>query len=139
MDTTDVYTIFIKWFAMPKETREPKTMAEFCSQYNITKSDISAFTTKDSYYEDLVKEAKNWGKSKLPEMLHILYNDFKESKKAITAQTFKQLLELDKEQKPLNINVFNLPEQQYRQIVAREAKLFETSSEKQTPELLPNN
>lgn len=138
METT-IYNIFIKWYTMPKESREPRTLKEFCDQFEITKEDISEFMQRDTYYDDLMKEGKNWGKSKLPEMLHILYEDFKENKKPITAQAFKQLLEVDKEQKTNNINVFNISDQQYRQIVQREARLSEESSTKPPIELLPNN
>ncbi len=139
MDKQQTYSVFVKWFAMPKETRYPATEEEFCTLAKISKQDLAEFANRDTFYDDLVKEAKNWGKTKLPEMLHMLYNDFKENKKPVVAQTFKSLLELDKEQKPLNINVFNLPEQQYRQIVAREAKLLETSSAEQAVELLSDN
>lgn len=90
------YRIFLKWYAMPKDAREPREVDEFCAHLGIDRSLLSEFTSRDEYTDDLYRESIAWGKSKVPEMLHILYARYKESHNPNDLRMYKELLNLDK-------------------------------------------
>lgn len=125
MSEDDIYKIFIKWYSMPPESRDPKTIPLFCEKMNIQLATIAGFYDRESFSEDLLKQAKQWGKSKIPELLHMLYRQYKEKKNPNDLRMYKELLELDKEIKngpTFNFNLLNPSEDQYRSIIAREAR-----------------
>jgi hypothetical protein len=133
MTPDQVYPIFVKWYASPVEERNPKTIPAFCEHMGIELADTVDYTSRESFSEDLYKAAKEWGKSKIPELLHMLYNKYKLTNNANDLRMYKDLLELDKDSKNapiINLNVFNPTDDQYRNIIARENRaLFERESE----------
>ncbi len=125
MQPEEVYPIFLKWYAMPATQRTPRTIPEFCEHLDIDPSVISNFQDKESFTEDLYRAARDWGKSKIPELLHLLYSRYKERFNVNDLRMYKELIELDKEKNSgpsININVFNPSDDQYRQIIARESR-----------------
>jgi hypothetical protein len=125
MHPDDIYPIFIKWFAMPAESRDPRTIPEFAEKMQIPLSLIAEFNNKETFSDDLYRAAKEWGKSKIPELLHTLYRRYKERQNPSDLKMYKELLELDKQDKSgpvINVNLFNPSDDQYRQIIARESK-----------------
>lgn len=133
MTQDEVYPIFIKWYAMPIETRDPQTIPQFAEKMLIPLSAIAEFTNRETFSEDIYKAAKEWGKSKIPELLHMLYRKYKERQNPNDLKMYKELLELDKGEKNgpiINLAIFNPSDDQYRQIIARESKsLFGSESE----------
>ena len=77
------YSSFIKWYVVPPNERLPKTLPELLKVLNITETDIAEFQQRDSFHSDIYREAQNWGKMKVPELLHSLYEEFKSSKKPL--------------------------------------------------------
>jgi hypothetical protein len=140
MSKDELYKIFIKWYAQPEDRRDPKTIRDFAIHHELSPADIASFQERDNYYDDLYKEAQNWGKSKIPELLHLLYAEFKSSKKAETLRVYKELLKIDDDKRSgLTINILNPNDNAYRQIVQREARLLENGSIKPFDELLPDS
>lgn len=136
MTPDEIYPIFIKWYSMPPETRDPRNIPEFSEKMNISLAQIAEFTNKDTFSEDLFKAAKEWGKSKIPELLHMLYRKYKEKQNPNDLRMYKELLELDKNDKTvgntINFNVFNPTDEQYKQIIARESRSL-ALGESETP------
>lgn len=138
MNKDELYKIFVKWYAQPEDVRIPRTIKDFGIQNELTPADIASFQERDNFYDDLYKEAQNWGKSKIPELLHALYADFKTNKKPETLRVYKELLKLDENKTSgLTINILNPNDNTYRKIVEREARLLEVSGEQSPNELLP--
>lgn len=138
----DPYKLTVTWFALPLSERNPKSPEELCSQLKIGLQDLALYQARDSFADDVLAEAKKWGKLKLPELLHQLYESFKSAKtpNPNTLRVYKELLELDIDKKQgVNFNVFNISDEQYKSIIAREAGSFKTSRETQVIELLPSN
>jgi hypothetical protein len=94
-----IYQIFLKWYAMPQESRKPQSIPEFCTTMEVDPSLIAQFTHKENFSDDLYKAAISWGKSKVPEMLHILYDRFSKSKSPNDLRMYKDILTMDKEKK----------------------------------------
>ena len=94
-----IYQIFLKWYAMPQESRKPQSIPEFCETMEIDQSLIASFTHKETFTDDLYKAAISWGKSKVPEMLHVLYDRFSKSKSPNDLRMYKDILTMDKEKK----------------------------------------
>lgn len=123
---------------MPTESRDPKNIPDFCEKMKTTLSEIAEFTNRETFSDDLYKAAKEWGKSKIPELLHMLYRKYKESGSTNDLRMYKELLELDKDNKNgpiINLNVFNPSDEQYRQIIARENRALFSPGEIEIPAL----
>jgi len=135
------YNFFIRWFTTPPNERIPATKDEFYTTLNINDEIVSEYQTRDTYYDDLYKEARNWGRSKIPELLQLLYSEFKKTKKPAVLETYKKLLEVDKKEngQSITFNVLNPTDDQYRQILTRETKFIESRSAEPSPELLSAN
>lgn len=91
-----VYSIFLKWYAMPESSRQPASIPEFCTEFNIDKSVIAGFMHLEDFTDDLYKASIQWGKSKVPELLHLLYEKYLISKNPNDLRMYKDLLNLDK-------------------------------------------
>jgi hypothetical protein len=116
------YLTYIRWLISDPRERYPKTIPEFLTTYNLTNEDLTEYENKATYYQDLEREIKNWGISKLPEVMRGAYNAAKDGK-ASSVRAFKELLE-DSKTKGNTINVFaiNPTAQQYQKILDRENK-----------------
>ncbi len=94
-----LYNIFLKWYAMPQKTRIPQTISEFCLHFSIPESLIAEFQQEEEFTEDLYRTSIAWGKSKIPELLHMLYEKYIQSKNPNDLRMYKDLLNLDKGEK----------------------------------------
>lgn len=92
----EVYAVFVRWYAMPQGTREPKTIEDFCRHMDIPLSAIAGFQARDTFTDDLYRQAIQWGKSKVPELLHLLYDKYKMGKSPNDLRMYKELINLDK-------------------------------------------
>lgn len=118
----DHYLTYIRWLISDPKERYPKTIPAFLAEYNLTDADLVEYESKATYYQDLEREIRNWGISKLPEVMRGAYNAAKDGK-ASSVRAFKELLEESKN-KGNTINVFaiNPTEQQYQKILDRETR-----------------
>jgi len=134
----NAYNFFIRWFTTPPNERIPASKDQFYTTIGINDDIVAEYQSRDTYYDDIYKEARNWGRSKIPQLLHMLYEEFKQTKKPAILETYKKLLEVDKKEggSTFNFNTFNPSDEQYRQILAREAKSLEAGSEESPLELL---
>lgn len=89
-----IYNIFLRWYSIPETAREAdtKTIDEFCTKMGVEKSLIATFQKRPEFTEDLYKAAIAWGKSKVPELLHILYEKYKTSKNPTDLRMYKELI-----------------------------------------------
>jgi len=135
------YLSFIKWYVMPPNERQPKTQAELMAVLGITNQDVAEYQQRDTFHSDIYREAQNWGKMKIPELLHTLYQEFKETKKPALLETYKKLLEIDKKEggNSFNFVVLDPTDEQYKQIIAREARHITISGEESPAKLLPTD
>lgn len=119
----DNYTKYVRWFCTPLVERNPKTIEELMEVLSISGEDLIEYSERPSFYEDLKREARNWGYSKMPELIHIAYKTAKEGGKPLAMKVFKELLEEDRSNGG-NINIININPNstQYTQIVEREAR-----------------
>lgn len=81
---------------MPEPARQPQTIDGFCEHFEIDRSVLSEFQSRDEYTDDLYRAAISWGKSKVPELLHTLYEKYKTSKNPNDLRMYKELINLDK-------------------------------------------
>ena len=117
------YRLYVIWQSEPPKERQPASLKLFAKQHKVSEGDLAAFENTQGYYEDLEREATKWGRSKLPEMLHLLYKKIVSQKKASDIETFKKLITRDANAPKGNtINIFNLDESQRKQIIEREAR-----------------
>lgn len=133
MDQEQIYRVFVNWKARPITPNgpEPKTVQEFCQRYNITIKDLISFSERPEYKEDLVAASIDWAKSKTPELLQIVYQEVKLNKSVADLERFLNIIhEIKRKDNAKTFNQFNfiVDDKQYREIVAREAKLLESGS-----------
>lgn len=118
----DYYLTYLRWTICDPKERYPKLLKDFIEYYKITDDIIQEFELRPSYYQDLDREIRNWGISKLPEVMRGAYEAAK-SGKASSVRAFKELLEESKG-KGNTINVFSInpTADQYQKILNRETK-----------------
>lgn len=139
IDDTTAYQRFVAWLSLPPHKRKPRYMDEFCQQNGITKEKLVEFQDADGFYDHVYQSAVKWGQSKLPEILHILYEKIKKEQNAQDIRTFKELLQETKSEdhgKNVQNNYYlSVNDDQYKQIIKREAQSIgfsDTGSEKET-------
>lgn len=130
-----VYRLYVIWQSEPpSERKELTSLKKFAEHHGVTEADLAQFENAPGYYEDLEREATKWGRAKLPEILHLLYKQILSKKKAGDIETFKKLITRDANAPQGNtINIFNLDDEQKKQIIEREARaagLLTTSRKK---------
>lgn len=76
----DIYWVYVKWLSLPKAQRKPRSNEDFCTLYSLSPADLFTFQESKTFAEDLNRETMKWAKRKTPEMLHVLYEKYKESK-----------------------------------------------------------
>lgn len=76
----NIYWVYVKWLALPKNQRLPKTNEEFLQKYDLLPADLFSFQESKEFADDLNKETMRWAKRKTPEMLHLLYQKYQETK-----------------------------------------------------------
>lgn len=143
MSLDEIYRIYVKWRARPITKGAPQHDDAFCEQYGITMKDVISFVERPEYQDHLLSESINWAKSKTPELLHIVYNEVKLNKSVADLERFMhvahEIKKKDKENKTINnFNFFaDLKDEQFNNIVRREARILSEGSATASPELLP--
>jgi hypothetical protein len=120
-----IYRLYVIWQASPpiERLKDEQDLQAFAKKYKVTEADLAQFENNPGYYEDLEREAQKWGRAKLPELLHLLYRQIKDKKRSSDIETFKKLITKDANAPTGNtINIFNLDDNQKRQIIEREAR-----------------
>lgn len=127
---TQRYKAYIKWLSLPKEQRSPTDIDSFMAKIGATKQEIMSFQDYPSFGDDLEAEAIKWGKRKIPEMVHLLYNAYiKNPQKSEYLRLFKELItESNKEKSKdptfnqYNLILDNVPEDRKNEIAERFAR-----------------
>lgn len=116
------YLTYIRWVISDPRNRAPETLDGFLKEYNLDIKDLTAYESKPTYYQDIEREVRNWGISKLPEVMRGAYESAKSGKPS-AVRAFKEMLEESKG-KGSTINVFaiNPTPDQYQRILEREQK-----------------
>ncbi len=125
----DLYITYLKWIISDPKERYPQSLEDFLDKYELTREDLEGFENRPNYYADIEREIKNWGISKLPEVIRKAFKDATSDKASSgSIRAFKELLE-DSKNKVNNINFFaiNPSDEQYRKILGRESKRLSQS------------
>jgi predicted transcriptional regulator len=96
VDTEQAYKYFIRWMALPPTSRQPTSISELAENLGVTERTISQFTLRDSYPNDLFVASMEWGRTKVPELLHTAYEKYKKTKSANDLKMYREILALDK-------------------------------------------
>lgn len=75
------YTAYIKWSAMPKDLRDPKTKTMFEKTWKLPKGYCYTFEKRADFYEKKMKYFWDWVMDKFPDVVHAVY------RRAITNST----------------------------------------------------
>jgi len=121
----DIYNYFIEWKAKPVDPKGVKTIPEFCEKFGVTLADIAGFAKRPDYKERLTAEAIAWGQNKVPELLHVAFEEAKMSKDVASIEKFIDIVHGLKKKKEMGgnqFNFFNINDEQFKQIAARTAK-----------------
>lgn len=131
-----VYNVFVRWSALPPTERRPSTVKDFSKTFKVTAKQIADLKERKGYYDELEQHAKNWGRAKLPELIHTLYNESKKSRKSQDIERFKNMVTEKKESEGNTFNTVNLinpSNEQYEQILKREAKELDVEGQGELP------
>lgn len=140
MTQSEKYKLLVKWMAIPEESKIaqnlPRSIDQLRERYNISLKDLNSFFEMESFPDDVEREAIRWGKRKIPELIHIVYKKYIETKKPEHLRLFKELLSIKEENQSQNqYNFFNLDEKAKEQLTKRilarrRARLLSDSSGK---------
>ena len=86
------YRTFLKWYAMPESVRDPKTIPEFCLFMGLTEKDIAEFSEREDFTDLLMNYSLEWGKTKIPELLGIIYDSARTNKNISHIKSFADLV-----------------------------------------------
>jgi hypothetical protein len=86
------YTIFLKWYAMPESVRDPKSIPEFCAFMGLTEKDIAEYREQEDFTDLLMNYSLEWGKTKIPELLGIIYDSARTNKNISHIKSFADLV-----------------------------------------------
>ena len=127
----DQYKSFLHWYSMSPDQKIrsslPTSIPDYLKANNLTSKDLSTFYSKDTFADDIVESTVKWAKTKTSEMIHILYERYKDRKLAsdFTAFTdFITKINAKEKSNQTQVNIFNLNDEQYRQIITREANII---------------
>jgi len=118
----DDYKEYIKWLALPKTKRKPRTLNSFKEDFHLSDEDLKAFRDRPSYQSDIAVATHRWAKDQVPEMLHKLYENALSSGKADVIKAYMDVIkEEDNEQNKLEdiISVTIFSDDQRKQIIER--------------------
>ena len=89
-----IYSTFISWLAMPKETREVgcQSIEEFCVKMKIDKSLTAEFQARDEFTEDYNRAVYKWGMQKFPELLHGAHKRYVQSQSLNDLKIYKDIM-----------------------------------------------
>lgn len=131
-----VYNLFVRWSALPPSERKPPTAKDFSKAFKVTAKQIADFKERKGYYDQLEQHAKDWGRAKLPELIHTLYHKSKESRKSQDIERFQKMVTERRENEGNTFNTVNLinpSNEQYEQILKREARELDVQGQGELP------
>lgn len=117
-----VYKKFVRWKAADPKDRSPSSIQQFSKEYKVTAEQIADFKERPGYHDQIEKHAKNWGRGKIPEMLHTLYEKAKNSGKPKEIREFIDLVTEDSNSggdTQNTLNLFNLSDERFEEIAKR--------------------
>jgi hypothetical protein len=115
------YQLYLRWLITPETDRAQKTQKDLIEYYNMSLEDIMSFETHPTFYQDLEREAKNWGIQKLPKIIQEAFKAAATGKPA-AVRAFKELIQDSKKDGvTLNFSI-NPSEDQWARIVEREQR-----------------
>jgi hypothetical protein len=126
-----VYDAFVYWLSIPELDRRPRTIEEFCKHYKVDPSDLKDFAQRPGFYDLLEQRAVHWAQSKIPNILHSLYARIQNDKSTSDVKAFMEYVReyhRKPDSKTINMLVINPSDEQYRQILAREAAVLGSGS-----------
>lgn len=134
------YKTFVRWFSKSSK-RSPEELDEFCTENQITRDDIQDWIFSEKFNDDIFDEAINYAKAKTPMIIRSLVDKYEQTKEPILLRHLREFMSLNKkdnEPKGNNyqFNFLNVSDDQYRQILEREARAFNIGSTEESPELL---
>jgi hypothetical protein len=121
------YDAFVYWLSIPELDRQPRTLDEFCTMYAVTKPTLKEFMQRAGFYDLLEQRSVQWAQSKIPAILHSMYARIKQDQ---SIPDIRQFLEYVREynrkpdNKTTNVLIINPSDDQYRQIISREAAIL---------------
>lgn len=125
-NTETAYHQYLRWKSKILSATDPKTDQEFADRYTVSLPDIAEFTRRPEYSNDLRTTALAWLESKIPELLHVAYQEAKQTKNVNDIQKLVdiafELRKKDKEVKSMNqYNFFanTLTNEQIKRIAER--------------------
>lgn len=115
------YNHFVSWFAQHPNKREPRSIKEFCDKYEITQSEIQKFKESSTFAADLIKKTKAWGKERIPELVHQLYELSTNTNNSKVIESFIDIIKDDENDKDADdiISITNFSDEQRKQIIDR--------------------
>lgn len=136
MDESDlkkVYLHYVAWRAKILTPEDPENAKDFCVKYKIEMTDIVQFVKFPTFEDDLLNATLAWAKGKTPQLIHAIFKEVSESKSVADLEKFLQLVyelkKKDKQAASTTFNFFNIPDERYKRIIAREAIALDSGSE----------
>jgi hypothetical protein len=135
------YITYLKWRAKKLAPSDPKTPEEFAKSLNLPLQALLEFEARPSFEDDLRKASLSWLQSKIPELLHVAYQEAKESKDVGDIEKLVDIahrLRKKSEEGGNQFNFFNLNDETINRIAqrqlgsgiaGREARILTASSE----------
>ena len=120
-----IYPIFIDWKAKPTKKGDPVNVQEFCEKHQITPADLADYVQRADYEDLLTTAALAWARGKVPELLHVAFEEARLSKDVQSIERFINIaheLKKKKDEKGIGgnqYNFFNLTDEKFKQIAAR--------------------
>jgi hypothetical protein len=127
-----VYDKYVKWRAAAPENRSPATAKQFSKKWKVTAQQIANFQTRSGFYDELEHNAKNWGRGKIPEMIHKLYHEVKNDPDPSDIERFIDIVTDQGEDDGDTFNTLNLlqlPDEQFKEIARREGQKLSDEKE----------
>lgn len=128
VDTQKVYEALVKWKSKELTVVDPQSLDEFCKLHKITVAQAVEMSQSPSFGDDVISQSIQWGKTRIPEMLKIMYNQAKISQSTVEAQKFIDAVTTISQPKNnlapttnTQINIFaNMDDERYAKIIERE-------------------
>lgn len=123
----NVYPLFIHWRTKILGPEDPQNEGEFARVHSISTDQIGEWKRKESFADDVVKAALAWGRARVPELLHQLYDIVRTEKSASSIEKYMNIIsQLEENQKKEGsgntfnqINVFGISDEKLKRIAAR--------------------
>jgi len=112
------YKIYITWMAQAPQDKKPIDV--FAKDENISKDDIKSFKESTQYLNDLIVATKKWGRERIPELVHKLYEASKNSGNNKVIESFIDMIQIDDQDEQEDIiSITKFSDEQRKQIIDR--------------------